>query len=134
MLFNRTRPILGEKLGTNQNGFRPGRSTLAQILTLRRIIEEVKSKTLPAVMIFVDFHEAFNSIHRGKLMKLLKTYSIPLETLTQFHFYMKKILLKLSFQTVIEVFINSCRSFAERYTITLPVHNSSRLRIEDINI
>ena len=58
MLLNRILPILDKKLRTNQNGFRPGRSTLAQILTLRRIIEEVKSKTLPAVMIFVDFHKA----------------------------------------------------------------------------
>ena len=80
MLLNRKRPILDEKLRTNQNGFRPGRSTLAQILTLRRIIERVKSKTLPEVMIFVDFHKAFDSIHRGKLMEILKAYGIPLET------------------------------------------------------
>ena len=53
MLLNRIRPILDEKLRTNQNGFRPGQSTLAQILTLRRIIEGVKSKTLPAVMILL---------------------------------------------------------------------------------
>ena len=64
MLLNRILPILDEKLRTNQDGFRPGRSTLAQILTLRRIIEGVKSKTLPAVMIFVDFHKAFDSNHR----------------------------------------------------------------------
>ena len=76
MLLNRIRPILDEKLRTNQNGFRPGRSTLAQILTLRRILEVVKSKSLPAVMIFVDF----DSIHRGKLMEILKAYGISLET------------------------------------------------------
>ena len=80
MFLNRIRPILDEKLRTNQNGFRPGRSTFTQILTLRRIIEGVKSKTLPAVMIFVDFHEAFDSIHRGKLMDILKAYGILLET------------------------------------------------------
>ena len=64
MLLNRIRPILDEKWRTNQNFFRPGQSTLAQILTLRRIIEGVKSKTPPAVMIFLDFHKAFDSIHR----------------------------------------------------------------------
>ena len=72
MLLNRIRPILDEKLRPNQNGFRPGRYTLAQILTLRKRIEGVKSKTLPAVMIFLDFHKAFDSIHRGKLMEILK--------------------------------------------------------------
>ena len=41
ILLNRIRPILDEKLRTNQKGLRPGRSTLAQILTLRRILEGV---------------------------------------------------------------------------------------------
>ena len=31
-------------------------------------------------MIFMDFHKAFDSIHRGKLMEILKAYGIPLET------------------------------------------------------
>ena len=39
MLLNRIRPILDEKLKTNQNGFRPDRSTLVQIFKLRKIIE-----------------------------------------------------------------------------------------------
>ena len=81
MLLNKIRPISDEKLRSNQNGFRPGPSTLAQILTLRTILEGVKSKTLPAAMIFVYFHKAFDSIHRGKLMEILKAYGIPLETL-----------------------------------------------------
>ena len=80
MLLNRIRPILDEKLRTNQNGLRPGRSTLAQILRLGRIIEGVKSNTPPAVMIFVDSHKAFDSIHRGKLMEILKAYGIPHKT------------------------------------------------------
>ena len=80
MFLNRIRPILDEKLRTNQNGSRPGRSTLAQILTLRSILEGVKSKTLPAVMIFVNIHKAFDSIHREKLMEILKAYGIPHET------------------------------------------------------
>ena len=37
MILNRIRPHLDPKLRTNQNDFRPGRSTAAQILTLRRI-------------------------------------------------------------------------------------------------
>ena len=80
MLLNRIHPVLDKKLRTNQNGFRPGRSTLAQILKLRRILEGVKSKTLPAVMIFVNFHKAFDLIHRGNFMEILKAYGIPHET------------------------------------------------------
>ena len=41
LILNRLRPNLEPILRKNQNDFRPGRSTLGQILTLRRIIEEI---------------------------------------------------------------------------------------------
>ena len=50
-LRQKIEPILRK----NQNGFRPGRSTLGQILTLRRIIEEITHCNKTAALIFVDF-------------------------------------------------------------------------------
>ena len=50
-------------LRINQNGFRARRSTLSEILTLRRLIEGIKDNQLPAILTFVDFSEAFDSIH-----------------------------------------------------------------------
>ena len=55
MLLNRIRPEIDEHLRPNQNGFRPGRSTLAHILALRRLIEGVKSHNLKAVLVLIDF-------------------------------------------------------------------------------
>ena len=42
------RPELDKKLRINRNGFRPGRSTVSQILALRCIIEGVKCNNLPS--------------------------------------------------------------------------------------
>ena len=30
-----------------------------------------------AVVVFVDFKEAFDSVHRGRMMKILQAYDIP---------------------------------------------------------
>ena len=57
--------------------FRPNRGTVSQILTLRRLIEGIKEKNLPAVLTFVDFRRAFDSIHREKMLQILLAYGIP---------------------------------------------------------
>ena len=77
MLLNRIRPKIDPELRPNQNGFRPGRSTTTHILALRRLIEGVKSNNLKAVITFVDFKKAFDTIHRGRKLKILKAYDIP---------------------------------------------------------
>ena len=77
LILNRIRSVIDVKLRINQNGFRSKRTTVAQILTLRRIIEGVKANNLPAVLTFIDFKKAFDSIHRGKMMQILRAYGIP---------------------------------------------------------
>ena len=77
LILNRLRGVIDPYLRPNQNGFRAGRSTVGQILALRRIIEEVKANNLPAALTFIDFKKAFDSIHHGKMLKILKAYGIP---------------------------------------------------------
>ena len=77
LILNRLVPFIEPLLRNNQNGFRRGRSTLSQILCLRRIIEEAKAFNLPAILTFIDFKKAFDSIHRGKMIKILRAYGIP---------------------------------------------------------
>ena len=79
MLLNRVRPEIDPILRKNQNGFRANRSTSGQILTIRRMLEGVNAKNLPATLLFVDFSKAFDSIHRGKMEEILTAYGIPKE-------------------------------------------------------
>ena len=79
MILNRKRPDTGLILRKNQNGFRTMRSTIGKMLTIRRILEGVKSKNLPATLLFIDFSKAFDSINREKMKDILIIYGIPTE-------------------------------------------------------
>ena len=70
---------MGPILRKNQNGFRRGRSTLSQILCLRRLIEESDLSNLDLALLFVDFSKAFDSVDRSKMFEILELYGIPNE-------------------------------------------------------
>ena len=53
---------------------------LSQILTLHHAIEEVKDHNLSAILTFVDFKKAFDSINRDKMFNVLLAYGIPSQT------------------------------------------------------
>ena len=63
---NCIKPKIDSILKKNQNGFRRNRSTTSQILTIRRILEGVRLKNLQETISFVDFTNAFDSIHKGE--------------------------------------------------------------------
>ena len=77
LLLNRLVPFMEPILRNNQNGFRRGRSTLSQILCLRRVIEESDLSKLDLALIFVDFSKAFDSVDRSKMFEILQLYGIP---------------------------------------------------------
>ena len=79
MLLDRLRPHTDPKLRNNQNGIRKGRSAVAHILTSRRLVEGIKSKNLPSIITFADFHKVFDSIHMGKLVETVRAYGVPVE-------------------------------------------------------
>ena len=79
LLLHRIRPTIDEVLSPNQNGFRTDRSTAAHILALRRLVEELKNHQKEAVLLFIDFKKAFDSIDRNVMFKILEAYGIPPE-------------------------------------------------------
>ena len=80
LIRNRKEPKIDNILRKNKNGFRRNRSTTSQILTIRRILEGLRSKNLLATLLFVDFAKAFDSIHRGKMEQILLAYGLQKET------------------------------------------------------
>ena len=79
--MNRIIPYLDCHLRKNQNGFRSGRTTNSQILVPRRLIEGIKENDLEAI-IFIDFKKAFDTVHRGKMLLILKVHGTPEELVT----------------------------------------------------
>ena len=77
MILNRIQTKMDKHLRPNQNGFRPGRSTNAHILALRRFIEGVRSHNRKAIILYIDFKKAFDSINRRVMMRILKAYDVP---------------------------------------------------------
>ena len=76
----RIEPKIDNILRKNQNGFRINRSTCSKVLTIRPILEGVRSKNLQATILLVDFTKAIGSIHRGKMEQSLLAYGLQKET------------------------------------------------------
>ena len=64
MILIRIQSKIDKFIRPNQNGFRPGRTTTSHVLGLRRLIEGVKEFNKKAIIIYVDFKKAFDSINR----------------------------------------------------------------------
>ena len=77
VLLSRLQPILDPYLRYEQNGFRPQRGTVTQILSLRRIVEEVRIHQATLVCVFVDFQRAFDSVSRAAIPQILRAYNVP---------------------------------------------------------
>ena len=49
----------------------------AIFLLLEELLVEAKNQNLAAVLVVIDFKEAFDSVHMETLMKILRAYGIP---------------------------------------------------------
>ena len=79
MIRNRFAPFIESILRDNQNGFHRGRSTSSHIMSLKRIPEGAHDKNLSAVLLFINFRKACDSIHRNILVKIFCAYGIQHE-------------------------------------------------------
>ena len=77
MILNCIRGEVNLRLRITQDGFRPTRTTVAQIMAIRRVMEGVKANNLKAILTFIDFKKAFELIDRVKVIGIMKANGIP---------------------------------------------------------
>ena len=76
ILFNRIKEHVNHRR-KEQAGFRPNRSCIDQINTLRIIIEQCVEWSSRLYAVFVDFEKAFDSVNREAMWKEVKRYGVP---------------------------------------------------------
>ena len=77
IICERLRPYMAASIGPYQCGFRPGKSTIDQIFTLRQILEKTQEQQIDTYHLFVDYKATFDSPIRGKLYEAMADLRIP---------------------------------------------------------
>ena len=74
ILFNRIKSVTESKLLGIQCGFRSGRSTTEQIMTLRFLLSAARTQKRSLTVVFVDYGKAFDSVDRRAIPVVLRHY------------------------------------------------------------
>nr|XP_043068191.1 uncharacterized protein LOC122321607 [Drosophila bipectinata] len=77
VLCERLKPHAEALIGPYQCGFRPGKSTVDQIFTLRQILEKSYENQIDTYHLFVDYKAAFDSPRRDRLYAAMSELGIP---------------------------------------------------------
>ena len=75
-------------LPEEQCGFRPARSTIGMLFVVRRLQDLGRQRKIPLYMCFVDLQEAYDSVDRELLWKVLARAGVPsvmIDVIRQFH-------------------------------------------------
>ncbi|KPU81866.1 uncharacterized protein Dana_GF27359, partial [Drosophila ananassae] len=77
VLCENLKPHAEALIGPYQCGFRPGKSTIDQIFTLRQILEKFYENQIDTYHLFVDYKAAFDSPRRDRLYAAMSELGIP---------------------------------------------------------
>jgi sorting nexin-29 len=79
IIFSWLVPYVENNIGAYQGGFRPGKSTINQILTLRQILEKTIEFGIGTDHLFIDFKLAYDSINREQLYMAMRDLDIQVK-------------------------------------------------------
>jgi len=77
ILLSRLIPYVKEIFGDYQCGFRRNRSTIDQIFCIHKIFEKKREYNGEVHQLLIDFKEAYDSVRRAVLYKILIEFGIP---------------------------------------------------------
>lgn len=77
IIHKRVTKVPEPTLRKEQAGFKSGRSCIDQINTLRIIVEQSVEWQSPLYLLFIDFRQAFDSLDRDVMWKILASYGMP---------------------------------------------------------
>ena len=77
ILFNRIKLVTESKLLGIQSGFRSGRSTTEQIMTLCFLLDADRTQKRSLTVVFVDYCKAFDSEDRRAIPVVLRHHGVP---------------------------------------------------------
>lgn len=81
IVHDRLSTVLEPIIRKQQGAYRPKRSCIDNINTLRIIMEQSVEFNAPLYLLFVDFKQAFDSLDRNVLWRILSSYGIPTKIL-----------------------------------------------------
>jgi len=77
LLYNRLSKIIETDIGNYQMGLRPNRSKIDNIFIVRQIYEKCYEYSINLHNIFIDFSQAFDTVHRDALYNSLIKHNVP---------------------------------------------------------
>lgn len=77
IIMDRLLPAFESMLPDSQAGFRPNRSTIDMIFTLRQIPEKTREQHASLHAVFIDLKKAFDMVNRQALWQILGKFGCP---------------------------------------------------------
>ena len=87
IVLNRIIAVSEANLPEAQCGFRPGRSTVDMVFTVRQVQEKCLEQNLGLYSVFIDLTKAFDTVNREALWDVLAHYSCPPKFIQIIHLF-----------------------------------------------